>query len=254
MTGQTHAFNPTNLTAQSWWFNCFFIHVVSIVGDMRVFLRILCKRPGFTLVALIALGLSTGFSTVILHAAGGLTSGITESRSLLDIAIMALAVLLLVACTHAAGGFLADETSRRKEMALRAVMGASPSRQFRQVLLESSVLSGMGGAMGLLVSKLIAGSIDVPGLMLASLVCAGANLSFRMVPALDGSEIFRTPLRRSRAALPFAEVGLSLALLVAAVTMLPGFGGPPAHGNANPTAAASSDAMQMPALGKQIPD
>ena len=70
----------------------------------------------------------------------------------LQVLLAAVAVVLLVGCVNIANLLLARVTGRRRELAIRAAVGASASRLVRQVLAETLVLSALGGVLGVAVA------------------------------------------------------------------------------------------------------
>jgi predicted permease len=162
--------------------------------------------------------------------------------------LAAVGFLLLIACTNVANLLLARSMARSHEFAIRAALGASHVRVIRQLLTESILLAGLGGAGGLLVAvwgtKAVLGtlpgalpranevSLDSHVLLFTMALSLFAGIVFGLAPALKTSRVnLEEILKESCRGLSGArhwlqgvfvvvEVAMALVLLVGAGLMV----------------------------------
>ena len=75
-----------------------------------------------------------------------------EYQSGLHLLMWISALVLVIACANVANLMLVRATNRKLQTSIRAALGASPSRQIRQVLTESAVLAVLGGIAGVAIA------------------------------------------------------------------------------------------------------
>ncbi|MFL6513533.1 MAG: ABC transporter permease [Chthoniobacterales bacterium] len=174
-------------------------------------------------------------------------------RPALWILFGAVLLVLLIACANLTTMLLARSSSREREMAIRMALGAGPMRLIRQLLMESVLLSVLGGLAGIMlavwgldvlravtartVPRIAEVNLDLTVLGWTFAVAVGTGILFGFFPALASSRPELTEAlkqggrgstegsRRNklRSALVIAEIAIALALLVAASLLVRSF-------------------------------
>jgi putative ABC transport system permease protein len=163
----------------------------------------------------------------------------------------AVALVLLIACANVSSLLIARSTGRRREIAIRAALGARRGRLMRQLLTESLALGVAGGVTGLLVASWMIGlllhivpervprveeiSIDWVVASITFATALGTGVLFGVLPAIqasrsdassalkDSGERTSAARARGRAMLVVAEIALTLVLLTGAALLANSF-------------------------------
>jgi putative ABC transport system permease protein len=179
-------------------------------------------------------------------------------RNTMALVLGSSGLVLLIACSNLANMLLARAAARQKEIGVRLALGASRMRVTRQLLTESALLAGLGGAAGVLLAwwscemllpwvftltksgdftrMALSLTPDWRALSFALLLTLFSGLAFGLVPALQATNsnliafikgdnaAFGARMARSwlRKGLVVAQVGLCLALLIPAGLLLRG--------------------------------
>ena len=168
-----------------------------------------------------------------------------DSRTPLLVLLAVVGLVLLIATANVANLLLARAAGRRKEIAIRIALGAGRGQLVRQVLMESLVLAGAGGIVGVLLAvaatpwlRVLAErriaraseiAVDGPVLLFALGVALGTGILFGLIPALAATRADQNADLRSggrgsagnlhkglRSALVAGQVALAMVVLVGA--------------------------------------
>ncbi len=178
-----------------------------------------------------------------------MVGGVRRAIWMLFVAVL---LVLLMACANVGNLMLARSAARRREIAIRAALGAGRSRLVRQMLVESVILASIGGALGVLLAvwsiDLLPETIratlpraqglrlDLAVVAFASFTSVASGILFGLAPALTATDLNLEEALRSggtaaapgagklRRTLVAADVTLAVMLVCGAALMLRSFG------------------------------
>jgi putative ABC transport system permease protein len=126
--------------------------------------------------------------------------------------------VLLLVCANLGNLLLVRASGRRREMQVRAALGATARQVWRQTLSESAVLAAVGGAAGVALAAVLTNAVrnstwlslvrvgdlqlDAPALLLAAGLCVITTLAFGSVPLLHLRRDVMETLRQQGASTP----------------------------------------------------
>ena len=172
-------------------------------------------------------------------------------RPAMIVLLAAVALLLVTACANVANLLLARAAARRREMVVRAALGAGRGRIVRQMLVESLLLSTTAGAAGIVIAMaslplivallpaeyLTADAelvrVNMPIGLLAAAVSIATGVLFGLAPALrtsknvgvlrDRSSAGDRHTRTAQYVLSSVQIALTLLVAVAAMLTIDGY-------------------------------
>jgi len=234
-------------------------------NNLSMFSAVALLRPGATAAQAAAEGTAmgrhapdSGMTTMAIFGGSGpievsatpiVEASTADVRRPLLVLLVAVSLLLVTATTNVASLQLAHATTRRREIAIRAALGAAGFRVTRQLFVESLVLGLAGGAAGLGLAVLLTRSmpsvlpadfpradqigVDAAVLAFAVVLSIATSLLFGVLPALrtrrlnlveslteDGTSSVgagtRSKTGQARAAIMAAQIAIACVLLVGA--------------------------------------